>query len=90
MFSPGGKSLNEDMGNWDTKVGNCVGKCCRQTNSHFIDINARLKHQILGGLVGRHDNLSWDLDNEPIKFRNGSNRQIKEVENNRSKITNHG
>ena len=82
------------MGNWDTKVDDCVGKCCRQTdrqtNSHFININARLKHQILGGSVGRHDNLSWDFDNEPIKFRNGSNRQIKEVDNNGSKITNHG
>ena len=30
VFSPGVKSLS--LGNSDTKVGDCTGKCCRQTN----------------------------------------------------------
>ena len=34
------------MGNLDTKVGNCVGKCSGQTNSYFINIYMQFPAQV--------------------------------------------
>ena len=60
------------MGDHDTNVGDCVGKCCRQTNSYFINVYSHIFLQFECGIycLNNEECLSYKFEDATCSLGN--------------------